>query len=268
MICAERGEAQEKGAFGVPEGEIRFAAKSDRGRVRSSNQDRVHAAPAPREKLATHGHLFAVADGMGGHAAGDVASELALRTLVDFYYGADLAVGEDPGRLLQEGFQLANRAILAEGERDAAMHKMGTTCTAAVVRGGRLSVVHVGDSRAYLLHGQELYLLTRDHNLAEELLNEGRIEPAEAASHNGQHILTRALGTEETARPEQSEPHSLQTGDRVLICSDGLIRVVSDQEIVETLTERSVTAATTALVERANAQGGPDNISVVLVEVL
>ena len=247
-------------------GDILFAAGTDRGQVRRSNQDSIHAALAPSGQATGHGHLFIVADGMGGHAGGDIASKLAKDSLRDYYYGTPMAAADDPAPVLEEAFQLANRRILDEGQQNPEYYRMGTTCTAAVVRDGRFWIAHVGDSRAYFYRGRELKQITRDHNLAEDLRREGTLSNDEAATHKGQHILTRALGTEKQANPEIAPPRALHAGDKILLCSDGLIRVVSDDELAHILATEAVSAASERLIAEANRQGGPDNISVVLIE--
>jgi len=245
--------------------ELRFAAHTDRGQVRPNNQDAFHAAPPPAPHAATHGHLFIVADGMGGHAAGEVASQIACEALREHYYASALAAGADPSPLLVSGMAVANQRIRADAAAHPDRHQMGTTCLAVVVRDGRFWVAHAGDSRLYLLHADELYLLTRDHNVAEELLADGKIDAREAATHSGQHILTRALGADAKLEPELREPHALEMGDRLLLCSDGLIRVVTDEEIAAVLTRQDPQQAVTTLVAEANRRGAPDNVTVVVI---
>jgi len=246
---------------------LRVAARTDRGLIRASNQDAFSVDSPPPGKEASHGRLFIVADGMGGHAAGEVASRLAVDTLNRAYYAGNLDVRGDPTPALASGMTEANLAIQAEGERDRAHRGMGTTCTAALMRGGSLWIAHVGDSRAYLFHEGVLKRLTQDHNLAGMLLAEGRIDAREAAGHEGRHLLTRALGIRPQIDVDVIGPLALAPGDRVLLCSDGLNRVVGDDAIAALLASASPQEAVDELIGRSITEGGPDNITVVLVEI-
>lgn len=249
--------------------EIRVAARSDRGRLRPSNEDSLHAAPAPPGREASHGRLFIVADGMGGHAAGEVASAIATTVVAERYYAAPLAPEESPAPALAEAFRAAHEAIRGDADRHAGHRRMGTTCTALLVRGRDCWVAHIGDSRAYLWRHGGLHRLTRDHNLAEDLHSQGRLSDEELPGHPGQHILTRAMGIDERITPEiDAHPRALAAADRLLLCSDGLQRALSDEDVAEILAEPAADAETTAatLVREANERGGPDNVSVVLIE--
>ena len=258
------GQDSPETARGTP----RFAARTDQGLVRPSNQDTWHAAPAPAGKSASHGHLFIVADGMGGHAAGEVASRVAVETVREGYYQAALAPGDDPARVLRAVLEEANRKIQSEGLENRARRGMGTTCTVALIRGTRLWLAHVGDSRAYLFRRGSLRQLTVDHNLAAELLAEGRISSEEAAAHSGRHVLTRALGVFPKLEPDVSAAAlELLPLDRLLLCSDGLTRVVTDEEIADAVGTLALEEALARLIEAAKKQGGPDNITIVLVEL-
>ncbi|MGH9101761.1 MAG: Stp1/IreP family PP2C-type Ser/Thr phosphatase, partial [Acidimicrobiales bacterium] len=236
--------------------EVRWGVATDVGRVRTTNQDRALAAAT----------LFAVADGMGGHQGGEVAAELAVRTLGDRFF-------QDPTESgLREAVRAANAAVWERGQADAALRGMGTTLTAVAVVGDppeeRLELVNVGDSRTYLLRGDRLLQLTNDHSLVEEMVRNGEISPAEAAVHPGRHILTRAIGE----RPDVDIDAWLlvpATGDRLLLCSDGLINEVQDREMAELVRRsRDPQGASEALVARATDNGGSDNITVVVVEVV
>jgi PPM family protein phosphatase len=246
---------------------IRFVARSDRGRVRDGNEDSLHAEAPPADKTASHGQLFIVADGMGGHAAGEVASAMAAATVANCYYAAPLAAEGDPRPLLALALETANDAIRRDAHQHPDHARMGTTCTAVVVRGEEFWIAHVGDSRVYLWRDGRLRLLTQDHNLAGELFREGQISAGDVPNHHGQHVLTRALGIDERARPELSaaaEP--LQPGDRLLLCSDGLMRVLDDGEIARRMADGEIAAVADRLIDEANARGAPDNVSVVLIE--
>ncbi|MBM3318647.1 MAG: serine/threonine-protein phosphatase [Candidatus Eisenbacteria bacterium] len=247
--------------------EIRHAARSDRGQSRPANEDSLHAAPAPDGKAATHGRIFIVADGMGGHAAGEVASALAVSTVAERYYAAPVTADADPAPSLTASFLDAHQAIREDARSHPERRRMGTTCTALLLRGGEFWTAHIGDSRAYLFRGGTLRRLTRDHNLAEELRERGTLSAGEAAGHPGQHILTRAMGIEEKLEPEIApRGRPLEAGDRLLLCSDGLLRPLGEGAIAAALLEPDPETAAQRLIDEANAAGGPDNISVVLID--
>jgi PPM family protein phosphatase len=235
---------------------LRSGSASDTGLVRSSNQDLAIATAS----------LFAVADGMGGHAGGEVASQVAIDALQQ-------AFGLHPsGPGLAEAVLSANTAVWVASQERADLRGMGTTLTAVALvnEEGRdvLALVNVGDSRSYRFHDGQLSQITTDHSLAEEMVRNGEITPAEAMVHPHRHILTRALGVapEVTAdlwriRPEQ--------GDRYLLCSDGLTNELTDDEITQVLsTIHNPQEAVEALVQAARDHGGSDNITAVLVDVI
>jgi len=238
--------------------DVRAYAGSDVGRVREGNEDSAFAGRT----------AFAVADGMGGHVAGEVASETALqpiRELDTITFRNDKAARQ----ALVDAIATANRTVVEKAGSDPAFRGMGTTLTAAVVRDGKLHVAHVGDSRAYLLRRNgELTQLTTDHTLVEQLIREGRLSREEAATHPQRSVITRAIGIEDDVQVDALPSLSLQPGDQVLLCSDGLTGPVSDAEITRVLmTVADGDAACQALIDAANAAGGPDNITVVLLRV-
>lgn len=234
-----------------------FAA-TDKGKTRAGNEDGHYDGIV----------VFAVADGMGGHAAGEIASALALEPLrrIDERTWPTTAQAV---RALTDAVREANHDVVAKAASDRNLRGMGTTLTAALVREGRLHVVHVGDSRAYLLRpGEELRQITTDHTLVEQLVREGRIERTEVASHPQRSVITRAIGVEPTVQVDALEPLKLEPGDQVLLCSDGLTGPVGDDEITRLLYEtRDGREACRRLVAAANREGGPDNITVVLLRV-
>lgn len=228
-----------------------IGAATDVGRVRAGNEDAYLVDDADG--------LVAVADGMGGHRAGEVASVTALEAL-------RAAVGR--GQPLREAIEDANAAVHAKSLTDPSLHGMGTTLTAAaLVAGETLVVGHVGDSRAYLLHDGELRQVTVDHSLVAELVREGRLTADEAAVHPQRSIITRSLGTDPAVEVDLY-PVELAVGDRFVICSDGLSGMVQADTISATL-RREVDPARAAdqLVDAANQAGGEDNITVVVVAV-
>jgi serine/threonine protein phosphatase PrpC len=237
--------------------ELKFGMATDVGRLRAVNEDSLLAVEP----------LFAVADGMGGHAGGEVASQVALTTVRERFVDSDTHTTES----LVQAVQAANRAIHDRSVNDLHLRGMGTTLTgvAVVQRDGtdRLAVVNVGDSRTYVVQDGILQQITRDHTYVEDLVAAGEITPDEARFHPRRHIITRALGIDPDVQVDAWEAPA-GAGDRYLICSDGLFNEVDDGQIAAVLTgtEDPQQAADT-LVELANAAGGRDNISVIVVDV-
>jgi serine/threonine protein phosphatase PrpC len=228
---------------------VEQAARTDVGRQRSANEDSFVASPP----------FFAVADGMGGANAGEVASRLAAEA---FGTGA----GEDapPERQLERIAREANRRIYELAARDAARRGMGTTLTAAMVSDSEVSIGHVGDSRAYRLRDGELEQLTKDHSLVAELERSGQISPEAAENHPQRSIITRALGPEPDVEVDTYTVKG-RAGDVYLLCSDGLTSMISDEEVASILRGAgALEEAADALVRAANQSGGKDNITVVL----
>ncbi len=237
---------------------LRCGFATDTGLVRHNNQDHLLVAD----------HLFAVADGMGGHVGGEVASHVAIEAL-EQAFGND---GERSSDDLLTAVHRANEAVYERSVEDASLRGMGTTMTAAalVVAEGeeRIAVANVGDSRAYVFSQGDLTQLTEDHSVAEELVRQGQLEPEEADTHPQRHILTRAMGILPDVEVDLWEilPY---TGDRLLLCSDGLVREVTDDQIASVLRRlANPTEAAQELVARARAAGGSDNITVVVVDVV
>ncbi|WNG87742.1 protein phosphatase 2C domain-containing protein [Mycobacterium sp. ITM-2016-00317] len=232
---------------------LRYAARSDRGLVRANNEDSVYAGA----------RLLALADGMGGHAAGEVASQLviaALAHLDDDEPGGDLLSKLDSA--VREG----NAAIAAHVEADPELEGMGTTLTAILFAGNRLGLVHIGDSRGYLLRDGELTQITKDDTFVQTLVDEGRITAEEAHSHPQRSLIMRALTGHEV------EPtlimREARAGDRYLLCSDGLSDPVSHDTIAEALQLEDVAESADRLIELALRGGGPDNVTVVVADVV
>jgi PPM family protein phosphatase len=228
---------------------ITAAAATDIGRVREGNED-AYLNDAP---------LFAVADGMGGHQGGEVASRLALETLEVLFKN---------GRgTLADHLREANRAVFERSGRDAAVAGMGTTLTAAVAEAGRLRLAHVGDSRAYLLRDGKLRMLTEDHTLVQRMVERGEITEQEAHVHPHRSVLIRTIGTEPDVQIDEGVLDA-QDGDRILLCSDGLTGMVADEQIERILRDAAEPRdAVRELVRAANAAGGVDNITVVVLDL-
>ncbi len=208
------------------------------------------------------GYLIAVADGIGGGPSGGEASRLALQTLDD-------AVGilvKDVSRLVS-AVSLANRRLFEVAQEEESLHGMGTTLTAAILYPARLFLAHVGDSRAYRLKVDEMVRLTADHSVAGEMERAGSLTQDEAMHHPRRHVLTRAIGPFDRVRVDVADL-AWQTDDRLLLCTDGLSSVVPDEEIFRMSQRFSGQNLVDALIETALSRGGPDNVTVVLAEVV
>jgi PPM family protein phosphatase len=232
----------------------RSTSLSDTGRRRRHNEDAYVCEPP----------LFAVADGMGGAQAGELASSLAAEALRDD--PSERAGGE---QRVDELIQAANRRVYERQSEDAAASGMGTTMTVALVEDGRVAIGHVGDSRAYLIRDRQLEQLTEDHSLVAELVRSGKLSPEEAEGHPQRSVITRALGTDPDV---DVDTFSVETkpGDLFLLCSDGLTAMVDDETILDEIGRRrdDLGAAAKALVRAANKSGGDDNITVVFFEIV
>jgi serine/threonine protein phosphatase PrpC len=246
---------------------LEVAGRSDVGRVRPSNEDNF----GYDQRLG----IFVVCDGMGGHAAGEVASQIAVDTILTYFRERapkveDNALLDDApvgARLLAEAVKKANDAILDYAEANKNMTGMGTTLVAARFFDGVCSIANVGDSRIYLFREGQLLQLTEDHSLVMEQVRRGMLTLEEAKQSSVQNIITRALGTEEGTLPDLGE-FPAQDGDIVLLTTDGVLRHVADQEISAILLQLpSLEAACQTLIDAANEGGGDDNATCVLVRV-
>lgn len=250
--------------------QIEVGARTDVGRVRNNNEDSY--------RLVLELNLFVLSDGMGGEAHGEVASAIAVETVAahcleaannlstPFFGEPQPDLSEKTNRLASAA-HLANRRIHESARSNALRRGMGATLLAAWLDGQRLSLVHVGDSRTYLLRAGALEQLTSDHSLVAEQVRQGLITPQQAEASEMQSVLIRALGTQEEVEVDADE-HLLLDGDALLLCSDGLTRMVTDPEIASTLlTHSGAQAAADRLVELANDYGGEDNIAVVVLRV-
>lgn len=229
-----------------------FAARSDVGSVREHNED-SYLVKTP---------LFVVADGMGGHEAGEVASNIAVTTME-----AHAPKSTSPEALANAVIK-ANEAVLRGAKDGTGKPGMGTTLTAAFVFEGEANIAQVGDSRAYLLHDGKLQRITRDHSLVADLIEQGRLTEAEARFHPQRSVITRALGSDPNMQPDLYTLH-VEEGDRLLLCSDGLCSMIADDDIEELLLDNPVPArACDALVEEAILAGGLDNVTVIVIDPL
>ena len=232
-------------------------AGSDVGRARSGNEDSYFCGRT----------VFAVADGLGGHQGGEVASAAAVAPLAALD-GRELATPTEAAEALAAAIQEANSAILDRAAGDPSLWGMGTTVTAAAVAGDHLQLAHVGDSRAYLLRDGAFDQVTTDHTVVGELVRRGRLTAAQAAVHPERSILTRAVGLDPRIPVDTPDPIDLRPGDQLLLCSDGLTEAVPDPGVAEILSAQpDGHAACQALIDTANDNGGPDNITVVLLRV-
>lgn len=232
---------------------LRYAARSDRGLVRANNEDSVYAGA----------RLLALADGMGGHAAGEVASQLVIAALAHL---DDDEPGGDLLAKLDNAVRSGNAAIAAQVEAEPELEGMGTTLTAILFAGDRIGMVHIGDSRGYLLRDGELTQITKDDTFVQTLVDEGRITREEAHSHPQRSLIMRAL-TGHEVEPTLTMREA-RAGDRYLLCSDGLSDPVSDETILEALQIPDVAEAAYRLIELALRGGGPDNVTVVVADVV
>lgn len=231
--------------------DISFGSRTDIGYVRDHNEDSLIIIPP----------LFAVADGMGGHEAGEIASEITVNTL------AELAPSHLDAEGLTAAVEAANYNVMKAPRQGIGRDGMGTTLTAAMLEGERLLIAQVGDSRAYLLHKGHLQQITRDHSLMADLIEAGQITPEEARVHPNRSVITRAIGSDIHMRPDIYELN-VDAGDRILLCSDGLSSMISNNAI-ESIMRRQSDAQHCAdeLVTAALENGGADNVTVVVADV-
>ena len=235
--------------------------QTDVGLKRNSNQDFVYASD---QKVGRLPSLLIVADGMGGHAAGDLASRVCVETAVSSIEGSGQT---ETIPILAEAVQKANRAVLKKAAEKPEYAGMGTTIVAAVIDGNNLYVANVGDSRLYLIDDDRIDQITLDHSLVAEMVRSGRISPEQMRNHPEKNIITRAVGGEENVEVDFFDV-GLHKGDVVLLCSDGLTNMVEDEQIFRIVRrEKTLRDAGQKLISAANSAGGRDNISVVLARL-
>ena len=265
---------------------MRSFGLTDPGKVRNANEDQfliavlrkaleVQLTSLPRPKVqhgSDEGCLFVVADGMGGRAGGEQASALAIDAVESFmletFHWFFQITGKEEDKVLSEfhnALGQANARLLAEGEQHPELRGMGTTLTLAYSLNDSLFVAHVGDSRCYLRRNHLLYRLTRDHSLVEEMVRRGALSAEAAEKHRWRHVITNAVGANSAVKVEVHKVH-LEAGDAVLLATDGLTNMLTDEEIARILqTQVDPEQACRQLVARANEAGGKDNITVILV---
>lgn len=239
---------------------MKTAMRTDIGHIRTVNEDRVVV-----KTLANGLTLAIVADGMGGHQAGDIASQNAVEA-IDEHLDEALQQGElELETLMKEAIFRANERVFAVASSQAHYHGMGTTVVVTLVDRNRMTIGHIGDSRAYLWNGEQLIQLTEDHSLVNELLKNGQITTEEAERHPRRNVLTRALGTEPFVEVDVST-HTWRTNNILLLCTDGLSNMIDKGQMEQMLmSEKSLEEKVETLVDHALGAGGDDNISVVLL---
>jgi protein phosphatase len=243
---------------------IIVGAKTDLGRVRENNEDKFdYLEPDDPAALATKGRIFAVADGMGGHSAGQIAAELALNIFMKSHFADSNAELE---KSLKRSVEAANSYIVEVANTVPGRKGMGATLTAAVVRDDDLFIVQVGDSRCYLLRNGEFQQVTEDHSWVAEQVKAGALTLEQAEQSPFRNVITRSMGGAPEVEPDLTAIR-LEPGDRYLLCSDGLSGMVPDAEIAQLLAQSSPSVAAWNLVERANQYGGKDNITAMVLHV-
>ncbi len=245
------------------EQKIQYAALSDVGFRRQNNQDScVAVLAADREAWQERGHLFVVADGMGGHAVGELASKMAVDTVPHTF---DKLRNQHPLSALKTALETANQRIFERGSLNREFLRMGTTCTALLLCPLGAVIGHVGDSRAYRIRRSQVDQLTRDHSLIWELIQQRKVHPRDADRLYPRNVITRSLGPEATVDVDLEGPSVVLPGDTFLMCSDGLTTYLSDSELGMIAAELPPSEACRLLVHLANLRGGSDNITVVIV---
>jgi PPM family protein phosphatase len=245
---------------------IELANLSDVGCEREQNEDYFcYAEPESDSLFQKKGRLLIVADGMGGHEGGQIASGIAVETVRDVYLAAD----DDPTAALSVALQSAHSAIRAHAAEHPALAGMGTTCTCAVLKEDRLYYAHVGDSRLYLIRGGAISQITDDHSVVGRMLREGLITAEAAAAHPDRNVLTAALGMDSAVLADFSEtPIELEPGDVILAATDGLHGLVKNEELLASAGSLPPAGACKALVDLAKVRGGFDNITLQILRVL
>ena len=238
---------------------IKSFSVTDIGRKRKLNQDFVYSSD---EAVGNLKNVYIVADGMGGHQAGDYASKCTVETMVREIKGC---FEQSPIRILSRAIRIANDQVRRKAREDESLYGMGTTVVAATVLGKYLQVAHVGDSRLYIIN-EEVRQITRDHSLVEEMVRMGGLDREAARNHPDKNIITRAIGARDTIEIDFFH-EELKSGDLILMCSDGLTNMLEDEEISRILkTPGTIEERAERLIDAANQNGGRDNIAVILID--
>ena len=238
---------------------MKVSSATDIGLKRTMNQDFIFTSEGPVGNLP---NLFVVADGMGGHNAGDFASRYGVSVLVE-------SVRKDrnfnPVKILRNAIEAANHEVFSQAQMDPAMAGMGTTTVVCTIVGGYAYVANVGDSRLYVA-GSDLTQITQDHSLIAEMVRLGELTPEQGKNHPDKNIITRAVGTSQDVKIDFFDI-KLEQGNQILMCSDGLTNMVEDARIFEILQDQEAEDKVQKLIDEANANGGKDNIAIVMVEI-
>jgi len=266
-----QGRHREQYISDAPTGQMRVAAaqtlvvagQTDKGRVRPGNEDSFSVEQPGTARARARGTLLVVSDGMGGHAAGEVASAMAVETIQTTYYEQS---GVSAADAIHHAIAAANSAIYEGAQSRSERGGMGCTVVVMVVQGHVLTVGHVGDSRGYLIRGGQAHQITRDHSWVAMQVQEGVLTPEQAARHPNRSLLMRALGRQASVEVEMGR-RTLQSGDVLIVCSDGLTGVVEDAEIAEYAVRFPPAAAAEQLIALANSRGAPDNVTVVAAAI-
>ncbi|MFT4554703.1 MAG: serine/threonine protein phosphatase PrpC [Planctomycetaceae bacterium] len=246
------------------EQKVQYATISDIGMRRKNNQDSATVQLCgDHEVWNQYGHLFIVADGMGGHAVGELASKIAVDTIPLTFFKSR---AEDTQQALLEAIENANAAINERGTQNEEFKRMGTTCVALVLSPHGAITGHVGDSRIYRVRDDRIEQLTFDHSLHWELQRAGRLKPGDVFLPEAKHVITRSLGPEPSVKVDINGPHPVLPGDRFVLCSDGLTGHIKDSEIGMIVRDLPIEESSRLLVNLANLRGGSDNITVVVAE--
>ncbi|NLI00851.1 MAG: Stp1/IreP family PP2C-type Ser/Thr phosphatase [Chthonomonadales bacterium] len=242
----------------------RLGLKTDLGAVRENNEDKAEFyEPNDAGVLASRGALYVVADGMGGHAAGQIAAELAIKKVLSEYYDG---TADSPGQALLDAFEVANEHVRSVARAIPGRSGMGTTLTALALVEDQAVLCHVGDSRAYLIRGDQIRQVSEDHSWVAEQVRAGALTEAEAESSPYRNVITQCIGPLAEIAPDISAVET-QPGDRWLLCTDGLTGHVADHELLAVASGQSPSEACRRLVELANSRGGRDNITVMIVDI-